>query len=99
VSDELIVFCRGGCGKAGNSRIDPPDGVKDIRAVNGYVMADEKIFREIDLDPPGVIFFFFDAPSPFPNGPDLKRRLQGRTAESRGNRRKRQKKHEQNQFH
>jgi hypothetical protein len=94
VSDEFMVFCRGGCGKMGDPRIDPSDGIRDIGTVDRYFMADEEILREIGFNPLGVTVFLFNGPPTLSHHPNLKGRFLDRFSRCRCGDHKRQEKNE-----
>jgi hypothetical protein len=71
MTDEFVVFGRSSCRKPSDPRIDPSDSIRNIRTVDWNLMADEKIFREIDFDPSGEIRFLLCRPSPFFHFPNL----------------------------
>jgi hypothetical protein len=58
-----------------NPCIDPPDGIRDIRAIDRDIVADEEIFRDILFDPFAKLDLLLNAPSTIPHGPDLMRRF------------------------
>jgi hypothetical protein len=83
VTDQFSVFGCGSCGQSGNPRINPPDGVRDIGAVNRDAIADEKIFGEVFFNPSGIILLLFNRPAPFSHFPGLQRGFHGRLAKGR----------------
>jgi len=97
MSNELIVFSRRSRRELGNPCINPPNGIRDIGAVNRYFMLDKKIFRDIGLDPLGEIDFFLDTPPPLSNLPDLMGGLNVHFTQSGANRKEEQKENEK--FH
>jgi hypothetical protein len=58
-----------------NPCIDPPDGIRDICAIDRDIVADEEIFRDILFDPFSISNLLLNAPSTISNRPDLMRRF------------------------
>jgi hypothetical protein len=81
VADQFIIFCGRSSRKMGNPCIDPPDGIRDIRAIDGNIIADEEIFRYILLNPLAILIFLLNCPSTVTHLPDLKGRFIDRLAE------------------
>jgi hypothetical protein len=84
VADQFIILCRRGSREMGDPCIDPSDGIRDICAIDGDMIADEEIFRNILLNPLPILIFLLNGPSPVTHLPDLKRRFSRRLAERRG---------------
>ncbi len=59
----------------GNPCIDPPDGIRDICAIDRDIVADEEIFCDILLNPFAISNLLFNGPSPISHLPDLMRRF------------------------
>jgi len=97
VADEFIVFCRSGCGEPCDPRVNPSNGIRDIRAIDRNLMADEEIFRDIFFDPSGEIRFFLIRPTLFAHFPDLMGRFYNRFTKSRHADQEKQK--ERQRFH
>jgi len=64
-----------------NPCIDPSDGIRDISAIDGDIVADEEIFRDILFDPFSISNLLLNAPSTISNRPDLLRGFRYRLAE------------------
>jgi hypothetical protein len=85
VANEFIILCGGGCWKVGNPCINPSYRIRDICTVHRNFISDEEIFCDVFLYPSGVIFLFFNGPSPIAHFPNLMRRfLDGFTEKGRG---------------
>jgi hypothetical protein len=84
VTDQCVVFCSGGSGKVCDSRVDPPDSVRDICTIDRDTIADEEIFRDIVFDPFSISNLLLNAPSTISNCPDLLRGFRYRLAERKG---------------
>jgi hypothetical protein len=61
--------------------IDPPDGIRDICAIDRDIVADEEIFRNILFDPFSKLDLLLNAPSTISNRPYLLRGFRDRLAE------------------
>jgi hypothetical protein len=94
VTDQFKIFCRGGSGKMADPCIDPPNSIWNISAIDGDMIADEEIFRNILLNPLPVLNLLFNGPSTILDGPDLMRGFLHGLAE-RGNWKKDEKEQDQ----
>jgi hypothetical protein len=84
VADPFVVFCGSSSREMGDPCIDPSDGIRDICAIDGDMIAHKEIFCQILLDPFGISIFFLNGPSPVTHLPELKRRFICRLAERWG---------------
>jgi hypothetical protein len=85
VTDHFKIFCCSGSREMRNPCINPPDGIRDICAIDRDIVADEEIFRDILFDPFSISNLLFNAPSTISNRPDLMRRfLHGRVKRGSG---------------
>ena len=75
VTDHFKIFCSSCSGEMRNPCIDPADGIRDISAINGDIVADEEIFCDILFDPFPISNLLRNAPSAISNRPDLMRRF------------------------
>jgi hypothetical protein len=73
VADPFVVFCGSSSREMGDPCIDPSDGIRDICAIDGDMIAHEEIFCNILFHPLPILIFLLNGPSPIPHGPDLKR--------------------------
>jgi hypothetical protein len=78
----------------GDPCIDPPNSIWNISAIDGDMIADEEIFRNILLNPLPVLNLLFNGPSTILDGPDLMRGFLHGLAE-RGNWKKDEKEQDQ----
>jgi len=81
VTDHFKIFCCSGGGEIRHPCIDPPDGIRDICAIDRDIVADEEIFRDILFDPFSISNLLLNAPSTISNRPDLLRGFRYRLAE------------------
>jgi hypothetical protein len=94
VTDHFKILCCSGSRQVRNPCIDPPDGIRDISAIDRDIVADEEIFCDIFFDPFSISNLLLNAPSPISNRPDLIRRFLHALAE-RGSREKDEKEQDQ----
>jgi len=71
VADQFAILCDGGSRKMSDPCIDPPDRIRDIRAISWGLVADKKIFRNIFINPFSEPILFFNRPSVEADCPDL----------------------------
>ena len=71
VADEEAFLGRSSRGQVGDPCVDPSDGIEDIGAVDGDLVADEEVFGDVLLHPPAVGPFLLLGPTPVPDLPDL----------------------------
>jgi hypothetical protein len=64
--------------------IDPPNGIRNIGAIDGDLVTDEEIFRNVPFDPLCKSNLLLKGPSTIPNTPDLLRGFRYRLAERGG---------------
>jgi hypothetical protein len=83
VADQFIILRCGCRWEVGNPCIDPPDGIRNICAIHGDMIADEEVFCQILLDPFAILTLLFNRPSMLTHLPDLERRFSCRLAERR----------------
>jgi hypothetical protein len=81
VTDHFKIFCCSGSREMRNPCINPPDGVRDICAIDRDIVADEEIFRDILFDPFSISNLLLNAPSTISNRPDLLMGFRDRLAE------------------
>jgi hypothetical protein len=81
VTDHFKVFCRGCSREMRNPCIDPPDGIRNIGAIDRDLVTDEEIFGDILFDPFCESNLLLNAPSAISNRPDLLRGFRYRLAE------------------
>ena len=78
----------------GDPCIDPPDGIRNIGAIDRDLVADEEILGDILFDPFCKSTFLFKGPPTVSNRPDLLRGFRDRLAE-RGGRENEEKKQDE----
>lgn len=83
VADQFIILRCGCRWEVGNPCIDPPDGIRDICAIDGDLIADEKILCDILLNPFAKSLLLLNGPLPVAHIPDLMGRFMDRLAERR----------------
>jgi hypothetical protein len=84
VTDQLIILRCGCRWEVGNPCIDPPDGIRNICAIDGDMIADEEILCNILLNPSAILTLLFNRPSSITYIPDLMGRFMDRLAERKG---------------
>jgi len=84
MTDHFEIFCCGRSREMKNPCIDPPDGIRDISAIDGDLVADEEIFSDIFFDPFPISNLLPNAPSTISNRPDLLRGFRYRLTERKG---------------
>jgi hypothetical protein len=84
VADPFVVFCGSSSREMGDPCIDPPDGIRNICAIDRDIVADKEIFRNILLNPSAISMLLFNRPSSIAHLPDLVGRFMDRLAEARG---------------
>ncbi len=55
VADELPLFCCGSCREVGDPCINPSNRIRNICTINGNLIADEKILRDIRFYPLAIV--------------------------------------------
>ena len=68
----------------GDPCINPPGRIRDIGTIHGNFVTDEKVLRDILLDPFAELSLILRGPPALPHLPDLMRGLVQRLAERRG---------------
>jgi hypothetical protein len=71
VTDQFKIFRCGCSGEMRNPCIDPPDGIRNIGAIDGETVANEKILCNILFDPFSILNLLLNGPSTICNRPDL----------------------------
>jgi hypothetical protein len=86
VAYQFAIGCGSGSRKMGNPGINPSDGIEYVRAIRGDLIANEKIFRNIVINPFCILRLLFNCPTLITDFPELIRRFICRLAEAwRGN--------------
>src|SRR4030042_2297450 len=71
VADQFTVLCHGSSREMGDPGIDPSDRIRDICTVDWNLITNEKIFRNIFINPSTELIFFFNGPPVIADFPDL----------------------------
>jgi hypothetical protein len=73
MADQFTILCRGSSREMVDPGINPSDRIRDIRTVDWNQVTNEKIFRNIFINPFTEMIFFFNSPPVIANFPDLVR--------------------------
>jgi hypothetical protein len=94
VANEFVILGDGCSRETSDPCIDPPDGIRNICAIDRDIVADEEIFCDILFDPFSISNLLLNGPSTVSNRPDLLRGFRCRLAK-RGSGEKDDKKQDQ----
>jgi hypothetical protein len=71
MADPFVLFGSGCSREMGDPCIDPPDGIRNICAIDGDLITDEEVFCHILLDPFTITALLLNRPFSFAHLPYL----------------------------